>query len=535
MKRRTFMTSLSAAATQKLYKRDGLVSQDTDIDFRTRVAARVDLPSVTTTRYPYIQNARNDRVSILWATLESGTGIVEYSSDGVNFNRAIAQSRLFRATDAGSPADFIQYQADITDLQPSTDYTYRVSVNGSAVTPGGDWRFRTAGPGPFNFVVLGDSGWDPDKTGNEEQYVIAQSILSNQPSLVIHTGDVVYYGSGGNGGNIDLYQRNYFNYYSSTMSSVPFFPTPGNHDYVNNLAPYLAVHALPSDTTPAADSGRYYSYDWGNVHFISLDAHGSLDAAVNSGGPMLQWLEDDLRTTRKFWRVVYFHYPPFAAGPNMNDPHSAWVRQFVIPILETYGVQIALSGHEHSYQRSQPIRKFNFVTPDIGTTYISSGGGGASLYPVFDYPVVACGKQCDTNGTPIGSAHHYLRAEVRGTRMTIHAIRYDGVEIDSYTVAPRPVFSDDPNRPPVVMAPGPTTGAIVRIYGRALAAEEASPSPSVSGRPTELVGTTVSVNGTPIPLLYVSSSEMYAQLPSNVDGNIVVRVTTANGFSEISI
>ena len=53
------------------------------------------------------------------------------------------------------------------------------------------------------------------------------------------------------------------------------------------------------------------------------------------------------------------------------------------------------------------------VTADIGTTYISSGGGGAVLYPVFDYPVVACGKQCDVKGSPIGSVHHYLRAEVR--------------------------------------------------------------------------------------------------------------------------
>ena len=119
--------------------------------------------------------------------------------------------------------------------------------------------------------------------------------------------------------------------------------------------------------------------------------------------------------------------------------------------------------------------------------------------------------------------------------MTIHAIRYDGVEIDSYTVAPRPMFSDDPNTSPVVIAPAPTAGAIVRILGRALAAEETSPSASTPGLPTAMGGATVTVNGTPIQLLYVSSSEIYAQLPFNVDGNIVVRVTTANGFSEISL
>jgi len=217
----------------------------------------------------------------------------------------------------------------------------------------------------------------------------------------------------------------------------------------------------------------------------------------------------------------------------MNDPHSAWVRQFVVPILEAYGVQIVLSGHEHSYQRSQPLRKSAFVTADIGTNYISTGGGGALLYPVYDFPVVAFGKQLDRQGKPIGSVYHYLRSEVRGTQMTIHAIRHDGVEIDSYMVAPRPVFSDDPSTAPVVMTPGPTAGATIRIAGRALAAEETFACTPIP--PTEMGGTTVTVNGTRIQLLYVSGSEIYAQLPFNVDGNVTVRVTTANGFSEKSL
>src|SRR5206468_11391882 len=118
------------------------------------------------------------------------------------------------------------------------------------------------------------------------------------------------------------------------------------------------------------------------------------------------------------WRVVYFHYPPYAAGPNMNDYHSALVRLHVVPILEAYGVQVVLTGHEHSYQRSRPTRKSAFLTSDVATNYISSGGGGAFLYPVYDFPVVAFGK----------SDYHYLRAEVRGTQTIFHAIRYDGIE-----------------------------------------------------------------------------------------------------------
>jgi hypothetical protein len=321
-----------------------------------------------------------------------------------------------------------------------------------------------------------------------------------------------------------LYQRNYFNYYYATMSAAPFFPTPGNHDFGPTLSPYLSIHLLPADSTPAKDRGRYYSYDWGNAHFVSLDGYGSVGDAVNSGRLMLQWLDADLQSTKQFWRIVYFHYPPYAAGPNMNDPHSALIRQYVVPILEKYGVQIVLGGHEHSYQRSQPMRKSNSVGPEVGTNYIASGGGGAPLYPVYDgYPIVAFGQ----------SAHHHLRAEVRGTRLTFHAIRHDGVEFDNYTIAPAPCLADDPNVRPVALSPAPVAGTTISITGRNLAEEEtfaSGPDPQ-----TAMAGTVVTVNGTPISLIYASPTQIYGHLPGSVDGNITVRVATANGFVEISV
>jgi hypothetical protein len=511
MNRRSFITALSSLATIQTLRRRRWFSSNFRSGWRPT--------AVTTARYPYIQNLRADQVSILWATLESGTGVVEYSTDGINFNSVFATQQPFSASENGGPLDFVQYEATLTGLLPSTDYVYRVSVSGAGVVPGGETRFRTAGPGPFNFVVLGDSGYASD-----EQNTIAQNILAEKPAFVIHTGDLVYNPGGAPGTNIDLYQRNYFNYYYATMSSAPFFPAPGNHDFGPTLTPYLSVHSLPADTTPAADTGRYYSYDWGNVHFVSLDAHASLVDAVNSGGLMLQWFDQDLQTTKQFWRVVYFHYPPFAAGPNMNDPHSALIRQYVVPILEKYGVQIVLSGHEHSYQRSQPLRNSNFAGPEAGTNYIASGGGGAFLYPVYDgFPIVAFGQ----------SAYHYLRAEVRATQLTFHAIRNDGVEFDSYTIAPAPLLSDDPNVQPVVLSPGPFPEATICITGRNLAEEETWPSGQ--DPQTAMAGTGVTVNGAPISLLYVSPNQIYAQLPGSVSGSITIRVTTANGFVETSV
>ena len=511
MNRRAFLTALGAVATQQKL---GNIPFDSPL-----VNEPASDALITTTRFPYVQNVRADKASILWATLDAGFGGVQYSPDGVNFNTVAARSRMFNRVDTGT-ANFVQYQADLTGLSADTEYVYRVTVNGADVAAAGDMRFRTPGSGPFNFFVLGDSGWGIANQ-TDEQYAISLRMLAEKPSLVLHLGDLVYNPSG----TFDSYQRNYFNYYAASMSSVPFFPCPGNHDYeVQNAAAYLAIHALPGETVPAADRGRYYSFDWGNVHFVSLDAMLSLQRAVTAGGAMLRWLDNDLRSTRQFWKVVFFHQPPFATGNNEGDRESLAARAYLVPILERNGVQVVLCGHEHSYQRAVPQRNGNIVGPNAGTNYITSGGGGALLYPVFNKPIVAFGR----------SAFHYLRGEVRGMRITIRSIRYDGVEVlDNYSIAPTPAFSDEPRVPPITLNPGPSAGATIRIVGRALAAEESFVcTPAL---PSDLAGTVVTVNGRPIQLLYVSPTQIYGQLPFAVDGNITVRVSTANGFIETSI
>lgn len=510
MNRRTFLTGLGAvAATRQLPQWQNAAFESVEENF------------ITIERFPYVQNVGHDTATIMWATQEAGFATVQYSLDGVKFQTAFAKSRLFGRTETGLTHDFYQYQTELTGLTADTTYVYQVFVNGVEITGGGELRFRTAGPGPFNFVVLGDTGY-----GSDQQFQIAQKILSERPSLVLHTGDIVYTQGVSAQGAYDLYQRRYFNYYSASMSSVPFFPCPGNHDYeFQNLAPYLAIHSLPANHVPVADRGRYYSFDWGNVHFVSVDSYSSLNRSVNAAGPMLRWLDNDLQSTRQFWRVVYFHHPPYAGGPNENDTESRWGRQFVQPILEAHGVQVVLSGHEHSYQRSKPIWKGSMVTSDVGINYVTSGGGGALLYPVNRTSSIAFGE----------TAFHYLRVEVKGPQMIFHAIRFDGMEFDRFTVSPRPMFSDPlpspppaPNTSPVRFQPAPTQGSFIRISGRSLA-EEALVCTSTP--PFELGGTTVSINGQNIQLLYVSPTQIYGRLPFTIEGNINVRVTTRNGSS----
>jgi len=508
MNRRAFLTALGAVATQQKFGTYHPLTDDDPIPYQ---------PTITVTRYPYVQNVRNDRASILWTTIESGFGVLRYSPDGISNKYVTATSKFFSRLDTGLSFNYVQYQANITGLTPNSEYQYTASVNGIDIAAPGTAKFRTAGPGTFKFLVLGDSGWGDPRS--DAQGLIAQKIAGEKAALVIHTGDLVY-----PQGSFENYQFKYFNYYADTMSSVPFFPCPGNHDYdFPNAVPYLSVHSLPAESVPTSDQGRYYSYDWGNVHFVSIDAHQSLERAINANGPMLRWLDNDLRSTRQYWRIVYFHYPPYATGNNVNDLQSMWVRQYMVPIFENNGVQLVFSGHEHSYQRSVPIRKSNMVSAGTGTNYFVSGGGGAILYPVPDKSLVAF-KQ---------SAYHYLSVDVQGTRINIRSIRQDGVELDNYTLSPTPTFSDDPKVTPVITSPGPVQGATIRIIGRGLASEESffcSPTP-----PSEMGGVVVTINGRPIQLFYVSPTQIYGQIPFAVSGNITIRITTANGFVDRSL
>jgi 3',5'-cyclic AMP phosphodiesterase CpdA len=506
MNRRAFLTALGAVATSRRFA-------------PVAVQQLTDPSPIPVLRFPYLQNVTNGRASILWATFELAVGQVRYTSDGINYQTVVATARPFSASaNMGLSTDCVQYQADLTGLSPNTDYFYIVSMNGQDIASVGEARFSTAGTGPFKFVVVGDSGWGDLQSDAQGQ--IAKQIAAEKPALVVHTGDLVYNPTG----TFDSYQRNYFNYFAPAMCSAPFYPCPGNHEYdVPNAIPYLSVHSLPSENVPSPDRGRYYSFDWGNVHFVSIDAYQSFNQAVTSNGPMLRWLDNDLRSTRQFWRIVYFHPPPYASGVNDGDIQSQWARDYMVPIFERNGVQVVFSGHEHSYQRSKPIWKNNFVTSDTGINYLTSGGGGAPLYFAPQIPVVAFSK----------SVFHYLRVEVNGPGMVVHALLMDGSELESYTIGPAPAFSDNPKIVPLTLSPGPVAGATIRIFGRNLAAQETfSCTPPA---PTEMVGTFVTVNGVRVSLLYVSPTQIYAQLPFAVSGNITIRVTTPNGIIEKSI
>src|SRR6185295_1704663 len=74
--------------------------------------------------------------------------------------------------------------------------------------------------------------------------------------------------------------------------------------------------------------------------------------------PMLTWLTADLQAAvlqNPTWIIALWHRPPYSKGLfHDSDVEGAEInmRTYVLPILDTYGVDVVFNGHSHNYERS---------------------------------------------------------------------------------------------------------------------------------------------------------------------------------------
>jgi 3',5'-cyclic AMP phosphodiesterase CpdA len=338
-------------------------------------------------RGPYVQDVTATSAVIVWASEEPGIGVVKYGK-----TPELERERIDRRVGR-------RHAVEIADLEPGSTYHYRAEGVGGSWPTGG---FRTAPVGEncsFSFAVVGDSG-----SGGKGQLAVAGLLGRLEPDFILHTGDVVY-----PAGQERHYDRRFFAPYGDIIKEVPIFPVLGNHDVrKGNGAAFLSNFHLPLGSP--GSTKRYYSFDWGDAHFVALDSELYYNDKGSSSKEQKDFLERDLGATRRRLKIVFLHRSPYGSSRHGGDET---VRADLEPLFARHKVNLVFAGHDHVYERTLPIR---------GVTYVVSGGGGRRLYPAGKGRLTACSR----------SAHHVVLGRVDGGRLTLEAVEPDGTVFDRF-------------------------------------------------------------------------------------------------------
>ncbi|KAB7731444.1 T9SS type A sorting domain-containing protein [Rudanella paleaurantiibacter] len=409
----------------------------------------------TLTRGPYLQVVTSTGITIRWRTNVPTETRVWYGT---------TPNSLTQSVEDKTPVT--EHVLSLTGLSPATRYYYAIGQADTRLAGDAGHTFKTALPPgdtrPFRIWSLGDFGdGTPNQMAVYEQY---RKATANQPAeLWIWLGDNAYCC-----GTEEEFQRYVFDVYPEHLRSLPSYATPGNHDYADQNqkfdSPYFNIFSFPQTGQAGgvpSGSKMYYSFDYGNVHFVSLDSFGMEGgqwALYDPSSPQVRWLERDLAANKQPWTVVFFHHPPYTRSARDSDVEIVLqhLRENLTPILERYNVDIVMSGHSHTYERSYRIRNFQgkantfnpavhlaetttgrydgsanscpILTKGQGTVYVVNGSGGA-LGGRFagnpDHPAMAA-----THRNPGGS----MILDVNDNRLDAQFVAADGVVRDRFTI-----------------------------------------------------------------------------------------------------
>lgn len=311
-------------------------------------SAQADLSIV---RGPYLQKTSSNTSILRWRTNSASSTRVRYGKELGNLSLLAVDETLTT-----------EHRLQISGLDAGSRYYYAIDSESGPLLEANEQRFFETNPPPgetrpVRVWVLGDSG-----RGNENQRAVYrgfQNFVSQtkRADLMLMLGDNAY-----DTGLDSEYQTRLFDIYEETLQNTTLWPTFGNHDGQNSHSsdlsgPYYDSFSLPRQgEAGGVPSGTeaYYSFDYGPIHFICLNSY---DVERGTSGAMANWLRSDLAASNLPWKIAYWHHPPYSKGSHDSDTERELVemRENIVPLLEDGGVDLVLSGHSHSYERSKLV------------------------------------------------------------------------------------------------------------------------------------------------------------------------------------
>ena len=369
--------------------------------------------------------------TIMWQSDNSeADAVIEYRLEGAEKSQTIgATDKAF--TDDGSTTYI--HEATLTGLTPNTKYEYRVGYGADRRS---DWyRLETAGASVYDVLIYPDS-----QSGDYSQWeeIVKSSALRNpRTALYISMGDLVDNGE-------HAYQwRTWLNSIKPLSANVPLATTLGNHEMytldwkMREPYAYLNYFAVPPNGNETFNR-RYYSYDFGDVHYVVLDTmlyESNHEDNHDTHHPDLydvqvQWLRQDLMANTKKWTVVLMHRDPFQYAfdrPGANravgfDDEGV----LFMPIFDEFNVDLVLSAHLHSYRNRGHVR--NFDRDPSGPLYILTGIAGDARRPKWkEHPL-------DVYVAPDRDKNNYMTMTVTPSKLIVKAFLPDGTQLDESVI-----------------------------------------------------------------------------------------------------
>ena len=418
-----------------------------DLLFDGILAGVVDL-----TRGPYLQKGTQEGMVIKWRTSIAAGSIVRYglSPDNLDFEYVDTLNQ------------YLDHEVELSDLSPYTTYYYEIASNQGILFAADTTNYFRTSPIPgsntlFRAWILGDPG-TANQNARNVRNAYYQYVGNKHTDMILFLGDNAY----GDGTDEEYQYAVFEDMYEDKLRNTVSWSTLGNHDGHSassalQSGPYYDIFTFPTQAEAggiASGTEAYYSFDYGNAHFIVLDSYES-DRAIN--GPMYNWCLNDIQNTSAEWIIAFWHHPAYSMGSHNSDTEGRMVdmREQFLPMLEENGVDLVLSGHSHSYERSYFIHghydisdSFNVDQHTVGINGHGDGrinGDGAYANPVCSNPgavYVTAGSSGKISNGPLDHEAMFTSMmklgscvmEIEGTTLKLKFIEANQSIQDSFTI-----------------------------------------------------------------------------------------------------
>jgi VCBS repeat-containing protein len=305
---------------------------------------------------PWLQAVATGGVYVLLEADSQLAAVVDYGLTSDYGKQAITESTEY--TDLGKYV----HNIELTGLQSNTQYHYRVT-QGATITA--DQMFWTSPEAAtdFRFAFLADC-----RTNTTIHAQVASLVDTFDPRMAVWGGDLVEAATWGS------WDEQFFLPEQEALNAqVPFFNATGNHEGWNAL-----TRAYTQGPTASGETNGYYSFDYGDAHFLILNN----EVSYSQGSPQWDFAASDLSSTTQPWKFVVYHKPAYAAGGHGED---ADMKAMSTSIFEPYGVDMTLTGHDHFYQHNLVNGIHHMVIGSTGAPLYDPGTASYTVYTEKTY------------------------------------------------------------------------------------------------------------------------------------------------------